>query len=493
MNPQQPDPPQNSANNNFTSPQPQNFINPSAGPPSPAPGQYSLIPEPASKSKKGLFAVLAAVIVLLAGTGAYALFFYLPNRPENVWKTGLDRSGDVLEELTTKAATAEQVEKLERSEFTGSVSVESENAGGFNADLNVKFDALKVIAEGNLKTDLTGQEDINIMLDLLSEAAEGSRFPDMYFRISGIRDLGPSLSLWSPVVEYDGKWIAISSEFLEKQAGSGLGGTPKENEEVTAQEISEAVGVVTETSREYIFTSDPEKAVLELKRFVGKEDVEGVDSYHYRAAINQDNAVEFCEVLTERVMRTEAAKKLAGDLTDEEIEQQKADCGEARQDADDEFGVWVDSKYKLINRLRFYDEDETHYFDIGQNYTGGDEVPFYVDFSKSYEGLTEGRVTITANLETLNTKGELKLSGKSGSDPWTANASLQYKPYNETFEVKPPPGATDIEDVINDFIQSPAVDSSATLGDDTVLGADSTAKSSRRELLEVLKSLLPVR
>ncbi len=88
----------------FNTPAPQAQVpppiyNPSAGPTT----GINTTPRQ-GKRKVILFGAMAAVLVL-AGSAAAVFGVYIPNKPQNVWKTGLNRSGTAVQKLVATVTT----------------------------------------------------------------------------------------------------------------------------------------------------------------------------------------------------------------------------------------------------------------------------------------------------------------------------------------------------------------------------------------------------
>src|SRR5690606_10369733 len=110
-----------------------------------------------------------------------------------------------------------------------------------------------------------------------------------------------------------------------------------------------------------------------------------VKAYHYKAALNQDHLEDYCVALSHAVLSTDAYKNVTG-LTDDEIADEKdrakegckTQAGDTVKDTKT-FDLWIDSKYKLIHKVRLYDPNDSKiYTEIGQLYKGGDKLSLFV-------------------------------------------------------------------------------------------------------------------
>lgn len=413
------------------------------------------------RPKKKLLLILPAVILpLLLGVG-YVLGFYIPNKPENVWKTGLERSGNAIDQIVSKTTETEKLNQIKNSEITGSLEFSSDNFN-FNGNLVSKLNETK--SDSNLDIafqDNTGQER-KLNFKALTDLDEGNKYPDVFFQFSGIKQLG--LDAFVPgLSEYEGKWIGVESGYLEKLSEYDGSSKAQDNQKnITSEEYAEIVRTVSETSKEYLFASDPENAVLENRGFVGKEEIDGQKTYHYEASINETNAKKFCVILSERVIVLPAWQKLF-ELNEESTQKMKDDakksCEEQQSknsDDDGVFDVWVDGKYKLIYKIRdFTDKDKKNYFEVGQNYKGGDDVSFFVNTHDDISQF-DFRFELAANLETNITKINLNADQKARTDtnalgPFKAKASFEAKPLEGEINTDKPEGTIKLQDILESF------------------------------------------
>src|SRR5690606_34209177 len=112
------------------------------------------------------------------------------------------------------------------------------------------------------------------------------------------------------------------------------------------------------------------------------------------------------------------------------------------------FDVWIDAKYKLIHKVRFADNNNSDdYIDIGQTYTGGDELKLFVIFKGkdySYD------VNLTSNFETQKTTLSVKGEG-TDETPYDLEVVTTIEPYSEEINTSEPEGSVDIEKLLQDI------------------------------------------
>lgn len=414
---------------------------------------------PKKSRKKKILLTLAAVLVIM-GIGAGGVFgFYLPSTPANVWKTGLNRSGEALGKVVTSATEKEKLEAFKKSQMNASVAF-NHNMGNFSGTFAAKFDDKK--SDGSFDVSVT-EKDMpakQLTLKYLSELKDGSLYPDIYFQLTGIKAIGgEELEAFVPgISEFDGKWIGIDAEYL-KSLGMPLEeaqpGQQNQEESVSAEDISEIARTVTNTTNEYVLTSNPDKALFEQRKYVGKETVDGIKAHHYQVGINKQHAKDFCRALIERVAATKIMKKVPGygeqGTSKEALEQSITSCQTSAEEEikqDYTFDMWIDTKYKLIYKIRAANpDDKDSYTDIGQIYKGGDELSLFV---ATYDGKnqSESKATLETNMKTNQTKANLTFKSTKTDDPFDFTMTLDAMPFTEEIKIEKPAGTVPIQDVL---------------------------------------------
>lgn len=431
-----------------------------------------LKPGPVVKSgfggKKFLLVGLVAILIVGCGLG-YVFAFYLPNRPANVFQTGLDRSGKSLTGLVDKFTAQDKLKQLENSEITA--TAEAKGAGSsFSGNFDVKLSKTKSDGSLDIKLKSDNQAEKALNLKFLTDLPADKQFPNIYFQITGIKALG--LDAFAPsIVAYDGKWISIDSDYLESIASGQAALKNKEN--ITSEEVASLVKIISSTSNEYLLTSDKNKAVLENKSFVGRENIDGISAYHYQVGINKPHAKEYCKVLSERVIASAVARKLAN-LDDKGVEEQKKDIAKSCNDDVDQsikddktLDMWIDAKYKLIHKIRVYDEhDKTTYTDFGQNYNGGDHISFFVAYHKE-SSKTDAKFSIDVDTKAFTSKGTLTWVQKEGEGQ-DIKITFEAKPYSGEVKADKPANAISIKDVLSKLgYETPTTNATAPSGTST--------------------------
>lgn len=402
-------------------------------------------------SKKKLLLGGLITLLVIGGSLGYVFGFYLPNKPANVYQTGLDRSGENLNKLVEKITDKNQLEKIQNSQIIA--TAEAKSAGStFSGTFAVKQDKTKGDGSLDIKVNTEGEERA-LNVKFLSELLENKKYPNYYFQVNGIKALGLG-SFLPGLDDYEGKWIAVESDYLESIFTDQ--DAPKNTENVTAEEVASLVRTVSSTTNEYLLTSDKKKAVLENRAYIGRETSDGIKTHRYKVGVNKPHAKQFCKVLSERMISHPAYKKLAN-MDDKAVEEQKKDTAKnCDADIDQEIkddmtmDLWIDAKYKLVHKLRIYDENnKNNYADIGQKYTGGDNISFFIAYHDEADK-TDAKLTVDVDTKAYTSKGTFTWVEKK-EEGLEAKITFEAKPYDGEVKVAKPAGAIGIQEVMQKF------------------------------------------
>lgn len=416
---------------------------------------------PPNKKKPLIIAAGITAVVILAGVGG-VFGLYLPSTPENVWKNGLNRTGETMESLVAEATTKERMDAYKTSELTGTFEATSSD---FSVKGNLGSKQSLITTDTNLDIALTsdGQTEKTLNIDIMSELAEGKLLPDMYVRVAGIQEMG--LGMFFPEIgQYENRWIVLSSDYLESVVN-----TSETKNEFTADDVAEVAGAASGVTREYVFSTEQDKAVLTMKEFVKTEKTsDGITAHQYKVMINKDNARKYCKAMVEAVMETNAYKKLeeAGSsyLYDSK-ERALKDCDEGGNDKqeDAEFDMWIDKQRKLIHKVRIESDSSGEYMEFGQAYTGGDEMPLFVRAISDKEE-SNGELKLVVNRKTSVVKGNFNFADE-GSNEYQVTIDFEFKPIDGEVTIEKPTDAVPIQTILQQ------------LGMDDVLGRNTTRRA----------------
>lgn len=424
--------------------------NPQPAPPLPPSGPNK---KSSRKKKSIIIGAVVATLIILLGAG-YVFGYYIPNKPENIYKSGFDRTGKAVDKLVNEGLEDDKMQSFKSSEVSGSVEVEAAG-GNYSGNFNSKYDSKKSDTTATYKNP---DQDVN--LQVLSNLQDGKLYPDIYFKLSGLSGLG--LDEFIPQLNnYDNKWISVSSDYLASVIPAEVQ-DESNGQDFSQEDAANLARIVTDTTREYVFTSNPDKAVVEQKSFVGTEELDGdITANHYTVALNKTNTKKYCKALVESVTTSDSYKKIPGinvDTLEEDRKQAIEDCDKS-VDEDindtDTFDLWVDKKTKLIHKIRVTDEnDKGTYLEIGQTYKSGSNVPLFVTVHSDKDKY-DAKLTLDVDTEKSITKGSINFT-YNDTDKYTAKASFEFKPHTGEIKADKPEGAVSIEDVMKAFNFDPS-------------------------------------
>lgn len=417
-------------------------------------GGGGLVPSASKKSKKSLMvASLVAGLFILGGLG-YVFGFYIPNKPENVWRTGLNRTGKALDKIVTQSTTKEQLEVVKKTQLTASVEGKAFGAE-INSNLDMKFDDLK--SNGGFKFELKSDgQETKTAIDFISSMTEGENYPDIYLKGTGLTE--SLLALIVPNIgDYENKWIYISKDYLKGLQSTAEASTAKKQQSVNSGDVSEAVKVSVQTVNDYVMTDSKDKAVLTQKSFIKQEKLDNnVTANHYTATINKPNAKKFCSAFINNISETNLFKKL-NEQTEEDtkksIQSSIQDCEKSVDGIKDgkEYHIWIDKKYKLLHKVRDYsDSNKDEYIEFGQIYKGGDDLNLFMNFHSPNEPM-DLNLSAQTNTKTMLTTMSGKVTGGKDDQKTDLKMKLETKPLSSQIDIKKPDSVLKIEDLVKQF------------------------------------------
>jgi len=406
------------------------------------------------KPKRGKLLMVCGIVLLLVLASTGIVFgYYLPNQPKNVWNSGLDRSGKALETLVSKATEQQTLDSFKKSEANLTIEAGAGDAS-YNGTLNIKYDGTK--SNGNLAVTAKqkGDPDKVINAKFLSELKKDKQYPDIYLQVSGLKQLSSYGESFSGFSALDGKWIAITEDYLRSLGVDPTSQDEAAKEQISSDDIAQAAQALSSTSVDYLFTSNTQKAVFEQRKYVGKEKVEGINTYHYIAGVNKAHAKDYCQAIVSKMSETSLYKKILKDKDDQQATKAKDEairsCKQGVDEIPDDYTlhVWVDLKHKLVYKIRMYDDkDKSAYAEVGQKYNGGDDISLFMNVHAP-SSKTDMKSTIDTNLKTHVTKGTLSMDSTSEEFPYNLKISLDAKPYTGDIDVTVPKDAVPIQQVL---------------------------------------------
>lgn len=403
--------------------------------------------------KKGLLLALVAGGVAALLVGGYVFGMYLPNRPEAVFKRSLVASGMAADKLVT---IAEKNTSLKTSVMDGTLAVKSSGTT-IDAKITGKSDAKNF--QYNLATELGGQK---FSADFMLLSAEKATNPDIYLKVNGIKSFATQPAM-APLASLDGQWIVADHTFLnnlQKQSGTPTNSLSLANQPTTAQ-ISDAMQKIQSVNKQYLFNSDPAKAVVTYKTFVGTETRNSRSVNHYTAGYNKENLKNYLRAVGEALDTSSLngwIKQSSGKNMSETLSLDSLVARVDKTKGDETFDMYVDRKTKVVQGLTFTDKaGKQGTLSLNQNYTGGDEYPFEVHFKGTDKNKTDVKIGLSVNAKSNVVKAVV--TAKT-SDTMELTMNIKGTPSNEKLSLTAPTGAKPITEVAKLF----GADTSSLLG-----------------------------
>ncbi|QQS18572.1 hypothetical protein IPL68_00450 [Candidatus Saccharibacteria bacterium] len=282
---------------------------------------------------------------------------YLPNRPESLFSSSLQRSGQAADKLVDYMKTAD----TSASEtYNGTVALQS---SGVSLDATIKGEGDQENAKLTMDANVAGQK---FTADMVMVDAAQSDMPDMYMKVGGVKSMLEEAG-GAQLAALDGQWIGIDHTLLdsylnmqEEQLGtnSSMPTTP------TNEQLKDALTKMQAVNKQYLFSGDKDKAVVTYKKYVGKETKNGRDVKHYTAGYDKAHFKAYVEAvakaLDESKLNDWAKQQDGGKKISEMLNVSELTSSIDKMKADDTFDMYVDVKTKLVQSLVFtMKEDKT--------------------------------------------------------------------------------------------------------------------------------------
>lgn len=401
-----------------------------------------------AKYKKLLIPVIALLVVLFGG-GGYAMFYYIPNLPENVWTSGLSNVGKELEALNATVGDPAAYAKVQKSRLTvtGTGEFSSSNV---NLTSTTDTDGVNSVTNADLSLS-SGENKLDITADLKTIAKDGAALPDMYLKVAGISALG----LGGIYSQYDNKWISITAADL-KALGVEVDTSSTGDKTLSQDDVAKVSASMIPVVNKYLFTSDKSLAVLKMNEFKATETIGSLNLNKYSASYNPENVQKLCVDLANVLFDSEAYKKVSG-ASDTAIATSKTDAATSCEtdskkiDATKQYDVWMNKDNHTFYKMRIPDENNAgSYVDIGQNLDLSKDTAtiFMESVEKTASSDLDIKLALTINYKTLamSASFDYKDNGTSGN---SGTITMKLEPYDGSVDATIPSPATSIMDLMS--------------------------------------------
>ncbi|HVX58211.1 MAG TPA: hypothetical protein VG964_00560 [Candidatus Saccharimonadales bacterium] len=423
-------------------------IQPTA-PAMPEPSMQQPAAEPPSQNKKfgipklGMVGMIIVLVLIVLGAGAAAYFgYYAPNQPDNMWAKSLSNMGKGYDKL---AGYADSYPRSEGSTMNGSFQI----SGDFTGDGTVSSvsDGSNGSASINLST-----EGIKASFDAVTIKSNTSN-PDVYVKVDGLQGLGNLLGgqysdLDSLFKGINGQWYFIDHSLLDQYSASASSSVPS----FSKADLDEVINAVGGPTKKYVFTSNANDMAFVIKQKIGKEKIDGRNTYHYKIGINKPNLKAYDKAVCTNLEPTKLFKLLTeGDKSATSSCSDTSDIDKMKDSSTAD--VWVDTHTKLIHKVRFSDPRGANvfFYDLNQDYQGGNKIPLSINFT-AHDG--NDMETGALNMTLDNSNHDIAITGTyeaTGSTKLKGTLSLDLKPSNTPVKVTKPANAKNFMQLLDDL------------------------------------------
>jgi hypothetical protein len=413
------------------------------------------------ESKKRAFkpskklALIAAIPVLLVGAGAAAYFGYVvPNKPENLWKTALVNTGKGYDKAASYAESSKLGKGLKLDSTFKFDFGDTKIDGSFNGTSDEK-------SNGNFKGSVSAS-GMKLDAEVRTVASSGSN-PDLYFKVNGLQGLGQFVGAYlgtgaseemkqldTAINSVNNQWYFVDHTLLDQATEKDSSNT---SSALSKKDVSDFLNAIGGPSKKYIFTSNPNNMAIEARQNIGREQVDGLSTYHYKIGVNKENLKKWNKEVCDNIKQNKLYKTLNFSQDQAALEKECYDTKDidsinSSRTAD----AWVDMKTKLIHKVRFTDsKNASNYVDLIQNYKGGNKLPLAVAFSENLAGeSTKGLLNIDYDsaASILKISGSVKINGESGG---TGNVEMTIAPNSSEVKIEKPVNPKNVLQLMNDL------------------------------------------
>lgn len=398
-------------------------------------------PRRARFKKKPLLLIVLVIVVLMGSASAYYFGYYA--NASLIYSQALHNTGNGYDQLITYS---DDQSKLNYKGTVGNGSY-TLGVGDFATDGQLAFRSDGANSDTTMNINF-GKGRFGLELRTIKSTTVT---PAIYFKASGLSTLSSLIGAsGAQFNSLDNQWIAVDPSLLNslKQGNSKLS-------QPTHDQVLDELRAFGKVNDEYVFTTDKSKAITTVVKKFGIENVGGHKTYHYRVALNKANVKQY---ITAQRNALRASKLNAWiqqnnyenyvDLIYDSMEQTAGNITPS-----DTFDVWADMHTRIIYKVRFSDaaNPSDDYVDLGLDYKGGSDYPFFVDiYSKSGGNVDSGSFVTDLNTQTHATTLKLNFKG-TGADTSNLNGSFVIKPTNSIAPISVPTGAQPLSQVLNNL------------------------------------------
>lgn len=404
---------------------------------------------PASRRSPRPF-IIALVVIILLGAGSAAAYFGYYMNSSVILSQSLSRTGKGYDKLIS------YVDQQSKANYKGSTASGTYNlkSAGFSTDGNISFKNDGTNSDTNFSVGLSTTR-AQMELRTIKPSSGGST-PDLYLKASGIKGLGGllgSADTDKAINSLDGKWIAVDHTLIDNlssgsETGSSLTNMP------TKSQVMDELKAFGNVNKQYVFTTDKNKSITTVVKKYGIENIDGHKTYHYKMALNNANLKTYLDAQKKALSSSQLNDWIKKNKLQDSVNSFFDDLQTESKNVSskDNFDMWVDVNKRMVYKVRIPMDEKNpaaNYADIGLDYKGGSDYPFFI----SGKGKDDGSTSTASLIATLNSKTNslnLKMNVKStGTDQYNFNANLTYQPTNNVAKISAPSGSESVSQVLD--------------------------------------------
>ncbi len=407
-----------------------------------------MTPQKRKMPKRMKLGLLIAGIVVLLGGGAAAFYFGYYMNPSVVWSQSLGNMNQGYNQLVSYINNYNSAHYQGYS-LRGSFQL---HEGGNSYDGSLQS------AGNNKNATISAKVDLGVTkldLEMREVAVSGSREPDIYLQLNGIKSLDSALgnTLSPQLTSLDGQWIIIDhnllndleSTIIQQQSQSQAAG-------LTMADINSLLKSIGQINQKYLFTTNSSTAVTKVIKSYGQVSINGHSADHYLVGLIPAHLQAYISDMCTTISQSNAARVTVGGAAanPSSCKQLATSAGQSNSTT---FDVWADVNTRLIYQVQFKGAPNTasNLVDVGLNYKGGNSYPFFISGQDGNgPDATHYSGGITLNSDTHSLALSFDSSG-GGNNATSFTSSFNVAPTDQTVSVQAPSGAEPIITVLNNL------------------------------------------
>lgn len=385
---------------------------------------------------KNIIAVVIAGVLLIGGSAAAYVGVVVPNRPENIWARALNNTAKGYDSLLEKQG--ETITDLNTAKIIGDYRVES---SGVVIEGNFQSESDQKVSKSAIDMKIMNS---TINAEILTEISEENQYPDIYAKIDGLaafQSLAAGTNLEGLITQVDGKWFVLEGSLLGQMLQAAEREQDAGSPEIKTEDITELFKAIGTVNRTYVFTTDKSKSIFNEVNFIDKEQRNNRATHHYQVTPNKVNLKSYAAELTKIISESNVYKTYYPDSGSIDV----TGVNEAIDNlsGNEIIDVWVDSTTKLLQAVRFKNQEtQDQYVEIGLNYTGSVEYPFYLELKDGEKESMKLQITLYSDKE----GAEVSLEADSEVTKFDLNGTVTFT--NDPIIIEKPAEAIPISTLI---------------------------------------------